>query len=256
MTEELLGRGDPIIRRLQQAFADEDPASDLAAISQRAARYQAGEPPSAHAPRPGHGLTQADLVAARRREPAAVTRVYTAYAPSLFRFFMASVGDRHLAQDLTGTTFVSAIESLPEFRGPVEALGGWLLQIARHDLYDHRRRQARARVEPLEDDPGQAAAETGFWSDQLTHPALSRLSPREREILGLLAKGWSNRRIAQECFLSLHTVRTHIENLLEKLEMHSRLEAASFALQQLPSDQRDQDEGVANRQPNGGVLPQ
>ena len=37
------------------------------------------------------GLTAADLAAARRREPAAVTRVYTAYAPALFRFFMAAV---------------------------------------------------------------------------------------------------------------------------------------------------------------------
>ena len=183
MTEELLGRGDPVIRRLQQAFADEEPATDLAAVMQRAARYQAGEPPGAHDPPPGHGLTQADLVAARRREPAAVTRVYTAYAPALFRFFMASVGDRHLAEDLTGTTFVSAIEGLPRFRGPVEALGGWLFQIARHDLYDFRRRQARSRIEPLEDDLGEAAApastlgvlgrdpgtETAFWSDQ-THP--------------------------------------------------------------------------------------
>jgi hypothetical protein len=42
MTEELLGRGDPVIQRLQQAFADEEPATDLAAVMQRAARYLAG----------------------------------------------------------------------------------------------------------------------------------------------------------------------------------------------------------------------
>jgi DNA-binding CsgD family transcriptional regulator len=57
------------------------------------------------------------------------------------------------------------------------------------------------------------------------------LSPREREILGLLAKGWSNRRIAEACFLSLHTVRTHVQNILVKLDMHSKLEAAAFALE-------------------------
>ena len=85
------------------------------------------------------GLTAADLAAARLREPAAVSRVYTAYAPALFRFFMASVGDRHQAEVLTGTAFLSAIEALPRFRGPIEALGGWLFQIARDDLYDHRR---------------------------------------------------------------------------------------------------------------------
>jgi RNA polymerase sigma factor (sigma-70 family) len=246
MTEELLGRGDPVIRRLQQAFAHEEPATELAAVIQRAARYQAGSPPGADdPPRPGHGLTPADLVAVRRREPAAVSRVYTAYAPALFRFFMASVGDRHLAEDLTGTTFASAIESLPRFPGPVEALGGWLFRIARHDLYDLRRRQARSRGEPLEDNLGEAAAaaspsgvlgresntETTFWSDQLPHPALHRLSPREREILGLLAKGWSNRRIAEESFLLLNAVRTHVQNILVKLGVNSKLEAVAFALE-------------------------
>jgi two-component system, NarL family, response regulator DesR len=43
------------------------------------------------------------------------------------------------------------------------------------------------------------------------------LSYRERELLGLLANGWSNRRIAQECFLSLNTVRTHVQSILVKL---------------------------------------
>jgi RNA polymerase sigma factor (sigma-70 family) len=246
MTEELLGRGDPVIRRLQQAFAHEEPATDLAAIIQRAAHYQAGGPPGAHdPPRPGHGLTEADLVAARRREPAAVSRIYAAYAPALFRYFLAAVGDRRQAQDLTATTFVSAIESLPRFRGPVEGLGGWLFQIARHDLYDFRRRQARSRIEPLEDNQGEAATaasppgllgrrsgtEPALRTDQITHPALHRLSAREQEILGLLAKGWSNRRIAEECFLSLNTVRTHVQNVLVKLSVNSKLEAVAFALE-------------------------
>jgi len=145
------------------------------------------------------GLTAADLVAARLREPAALTRIYTAYAPALFRFFMASVSDRHLAEDLTGTTFVSAIEGLPKFRGPVEALGGWLFQIARHDLYDHRRKQSRSRIEPLDDNLTEAAA-----SDATVDPeelaidrlegsrvmgALRELSPDQREVLLLRMAG-------------------------------------------------------------------
>ena len=275
MTEEMLGSGDPIIRRLQQAFGHEEPATELAAIIQRAARYQAGEPPeSDNAPAPHHDLTAADLVAARRREPAAVTRVYTAYAPALYRFFMAAVGDRHQAEDLTGTAIVSAIEGLPGFRGPVDALGGWLFQIARHDLYDYRRRQARSRNEPLDDNLPEAAAAAGApevlgkesdtgkglggvqavrdlegveprpmppqlfrrvpddTGDQAADAPLNRLSPREREILSLLANGWSNRRIAEQCFLSLNTVRTHVQNILVKLGMHSKLEAVAFALEQ------------------------
>jgi RNA polymerase sigma-70 factor, ECF subfamily len=190
LPEELRELADPIIQRLQQAFAHEEPATELADVRRRAARYQ---------PPPGHGLTAADLAAARRREPAAVTRVYTAYAPALFRFFMANVGDRHLAEDLTGTTFVSAIEGLPRFYGPVEALGGWLFQIARHDLYDHRRRQARSRIEPLEDNLNEAAlADGGVDPEELAIDrlegsrvlaALRDLSSDQREVLLLRMAG-------------------------------------------------------------------
>ena len=136
------------------------------------------------------GLTQADLVAARQREPAAVTRVYTAYAPSLFRFFAAAVGNRQEAQDLTGSVFVSAIEGLPGFRGPVEALGGWLFRIARHDLYDFRRKQARSPgLAPLDeaaiaagaDDPEELAIERLEGSRVMA--ALQQLSPDQREVL-------------------------------------------------------------------------
>jgi RNA polymerase sigma-70 factor (ECF subfamily) len=200
MTEEMLGLGDQVIRRLQQAFAHEEPATELAAILQRAAQYQAGEPPENNdALAPHHGLTAADLVAARRREPAAVTRIYTAYAPALFRFFMAAVGDRHQAEDLTGTAFVSAIEALPGFRGPIEALGGWLFQIARHDLYDFRRKQARSRMEPLDDNLAEAAASAGAADpedlaiDRLESgrvvAAMRQLSPDQREVLLLRMAG-------------------------------------------------------------------
>jgi DNA-binding NarL/FixJ family response regulator len=57
---------------------------------------------------------------------------------------------------------------------------------------------------------------------------IGTLSRREREILGLLASGWSNRRIAQERFLSLHT---HVQSILVKLGVHSKLEAVAFAYQ-------------------------
>jgi RNA polymerase sigma-70 factor, ECF subfamily len=145
------------------------------------------------------GLTATDLAAARRREPAAVTRIYTAYAPALFRFFVAAVSDRHLAEDLTGTAFLSAIESLPRFRGPVEALGGWLFQIARHDLYDYRRKQSRSRIEPLEDNLNEAAlAEGGVDPEEVAIDrlegsrvlaALRELSQDQREVLLLRMAG-------------------------------------------------------------------
>ena len=139
------------------------------------------------------GLTAADLAGARRREPAAVTRVYAAYAPALFRFFLAAVGDRPTAEDLTGEVFKSAIEDLPRFHGPVEALGGWLFGIARHDLSDYRRRQARNLVQPLDDLLMEAAAAGGAMDPEelaldrvegdRVLAALQQLSPDQREVL-------------------------------------------------------------------------
>ena len=73
------------------------------------------------------------------------------------------------------------------------------------------------------------------------------LSVREREILGLLANGWSNRRIADECFLSLNTVRTHVQNVLVKLGVHSKLEAVAFALEHQVVGSRAEAAWVAGR---------
>jgi DNA-binding NarL/FixJ family response regulator len=61
---------------------------------------------------------------------------------------------------------------------------------------------------------------------------LRSLSGRERQILSLLARGYSNRRIAEACYLSLNTVRTHVQNVLVKLGVHSKLEAAALAVRQ------------------------
>jgi DNA-binding NarL/FixJ family response regulator len=56
------------------------------------------------------------------------------------------------------------------------------------------------------------------------------LTPREREVLGLLTEGESSASIARLLSLSPNTVRTHIQNVLTKLGVHSRFEAASFAV--------------------------
>jgi DNA-binding NarL/FixJ family response regulator len=61
---------------------------------------------------------------------------------------------------------------------------------------------------------------------------LRSLSDRERQVLDLLARGYSNRRIAEACYLSLNTVRTHVQNVLVKLGVHSKLEAAALAVRQ------------------------
>lgn len=67
-----------------------------------------------------------------------------------------------------------------------------------------------------------------YW---VSESPVHRLSLRERQVLGLLGQGWSNESIASVLYISPHTVRTHVQNILEKLDLHSRLEAATFAME-------------------------
>jgi DNA-binding NarL/FixJ family response regulator len=74
------------------------------------------------------------------------------------------------------------------------------------------------------------SSEPGDEADPEVRLLVNSLSPREQQVLALLTAGWSNRRIAQECYLSVNTVRTHVQNVLVKLGVHSKLEAAAFAV--------------------------
>ena len=59
-----------------------------------------------------------------------------------------------------------------------------------------------------------------------------RLTEREMEVLRLVAKGMNNRDIAKELYISENTVKNHIRNILEKLHLHSRMEAVVFAVRE------------------------
>jgi NarL family two-component system response regulator LiaR len=59
---------------------------------------------------------------------------------------------------------------------------------------------------------------------------LEPLSPREREVLDLIASGQSNRQIANELIIGEQTVKTHVSNILMKLDLQDRVQAAIFAL--------------------------
>lgn len=62
----------------------------------------------------------------------------------------------------------------------------------------------------------------------LAQERIDRLTQREREVLALLARGADNETIGAALVISPHTARTHIQNILNKLGAHSRLEATSF----------------------------
>lgn len=59
---------------------------------------------------------------------------------------------------------------------------------------------------------------------------LGVLSPREREIAQLIAKGMGNAEIAEKLFISMPTVKTHVARILEKLELNNRVQIAIAVL--------------------------
>ncbi len=59
-----------------------------------------------------------------------------------------------------------------------------------------------------------------------------RLTDRELEVLKLVARGLNNRDIAKELFISENTVKNHVRNILEKLQLHSRMEAVVYAVRE------------------------
>jgi len=56
-----------------------------------------------------------------------------------------------------------------------------------------------------------------------------KLTPRELEIVNLIAEGLSNKEIAQQIAVETQTVKNHIHNILDKLQLHNRLEAVEYA---------------------------
>ena len=106
-----------------------------------------------------------------------------------------------ITRDMRVSHFMSSIRA---------ALEGGI--VALHQL-PHRR--------STEDAPGEDGA-----------AALARLTPRERQVLQLLAQGLDSSTIAGRLAISANTFRTHTQNMMTKLQVHSRLEAAAFAARQ------------------------
>ncbi len=65
-----------------------------------------------------------------------------------------------------------------------------------------------------------------------TGVVVPRLTEREREVLRLVSRGMPNKEIATSLFISENTVKNHVRNILDKLQLHSRVEAAMFAVRE------------------------
>ena len=68
--------------------------------------------------------------------------------------------------------------------------------------------------------------------EQVPTALVPRLTERELQVLKLVARGMANKAIAAKLFISENTVKNHVRNILEKLQLHSRMEAAMYAVRE------------------------
>jgi DNA-binding NarL/FixJ family response regulator len=155
--------------------------------------------------RPAVLLLDTDLPGGMRRTPAAVraaspaTRVLLLAPEAPYRAVAAAVAcgaDGLVARDVSSQQVVAAIHAAVAGRR-VTVTGGQPAELGRD-----------ASLQQLQ---------------------VAMLSAREREVLALLATGHSTRRIARDWRVAESTVRTHVQHLLGKLDVHCKLEAAAFA---------------------------
>jgi ATP/maltotriose-dependent transcriptional regulator MalT len=146
----------------------------------------------------------------------------------------AAGGDHEHAR----TSLEDAIDRLERSGAPYEAalkrieLATSLLALGRHDA---ARSEAAAALERLlELGAVTQARRARRLLDAATDDGrivLPQVTAREREVLGLLAEGLTNRQIAERLVVSEHTVHRHVTNILRKLDLPSRSAAAATAVQ-------------------------
>lgn len=119
---------------------------------------------------------------------------------------LAAGAQGYLLKDSDVEEVLTAIRDLYEGRGHLHSRSTMSL------LYEFQ----RSRAEPSEVNVPDAATET--------------LTPRELEVLEWVGHGFSNPEIAERLFISEKTVKTHVSNILRRLELKSRISAATWAV--------------------------
>jgi LuxR family maltose regulon positive regulatory protein len=180
-------------------------------------------------------LDQLDEIAARARTRPLRAAVLTAEAT-----VVAAAGDHDAAR----RCLEDAIDLLGVSGAPFETaqarldLGTVLAALGRHEPARREIEIAMTAFRGLGADRAGAQAEgllvglgeaEACRSSRSRDGPLARLSPREREVLGLVAEGLTNQDIARRLVISEHTVHRHMTNILRKLGLASRAAAASLA---------------------------
>jgi DNA-binding CsgD family transcriptional regulator/tetratricopeptide (TPR) repeat protein len=151
-----------------------------------------------------------------RPDPAAWRAVAEAWAAFERPYFAAYAGWRESEAALAGGDRAAATSALRAAYVAAAALGARPL----HEALDALARRARIALEaPTEVGPAARPVEDDPFG----------LTPREREVLALVADGRTNRQIAERLFISESTAGVHVSNILGKLGVASRGEAAAIA---------------------------
>lgn len=148
----------------------------------------------------------AELVTrAQMGDAEAIGRLYDQHQAEIFRYLWARVGERALAEDLTGEVFMRMLTGLPRYRPSAAPFRAWLYQIARNLLIDHYRKTGKHTMISLQqaESVGDGAPDLTTMLDQrLTmkriHQALAQLDESQREVVTLrFLSGLSLQEVAQ-----------------------------------------------------------
>jgi two-component system, NarL family, response regulator LiaR len=122
------------------------------------------------------------------------------------------------------TSFIDDEHLLPAMRA---GAAGYLLKNVQPQELARAIRTADAGEALI--DPAVAARLVDALAESDQDDGYERLTPREREVLDLIGRGFSNKRIARELGVAEKTAKTHVSNLLGKLGLADRTQAALFA---------------------------
>ena len=138
------------------------------------------------------------------------------------------------------TSFGEEDKVLPAIRAGAQ---GYLLKDIPPDELVHAIREAYLGKVQLHPDIAKkllsAVAGQEMSVNHLVTSSAGELTEREQEVLNLIAEGLSNREIAKKMFISEKTVKTHVSNLLGKLHLEDRTQAAIYALKHGVSTDKD-----------------
>lgn len=116
----------------------------------------------------------------KRRDPVAWSALFEREHPLVFRTVLARVGDRVVAEDITGQVFLEAIEGVGRYRDQGRPIVAWLLGIARCRTVDHFRKRGREVGAAIE--PSVAGPDANL---QVALTYLGRLTTEQREVVEL-----------------------------------------------------------------------